>query len=400
MFPDWYRCETQVIVTVYSSDQEHDGDFLGAVAASAALGMSDIPFEGPIAEVRVGRVDGQLVINPTFSQLVTSDMDITVAGTSDSIVMVEGESSEISEAELLAALEFAHGYIGKLCDLQLSLIKETGLSKRKAPEPEEQSELQNEVRRLTGDRLKTLANTPLTKEDRAAKTDEIYADVTAALAEKYPTQETGIKTILHDMEYVEMREMILRDKKRLDGRGLSDIRNITIEIGLLPRTHGSSLFQRGETQSLTTMTLGTKLDEQIIDGLLPDSTKKFMLHYNFPPSLSGKSEGWVRLVGVRSAMVIWLKEPSRGFSRPRPSFRTQFGSSRISLSQTGHPQWPLSAQHPSRCSMEELRSGPPWRGSQWDSSKRVIASRSSATFWEMKITLEIWTSKSPEHAKG
>jgi len=288
MFPDWYRCETQVIVTVYSSDQEHDGDFLGAVAASAALGMSDIPFEGPIAEVKVGRVGGQLVINPTFSQLVNSDMDITVAGTSDSIVMVEGESSEISEAELLAALEFAHGYIGKLCDLQLSLIKETGLSKRKAPEPEDQTELQNEVRKATGDRIKSLANTPLTKEDRAAKTDAIYTDVTAALAEKYPTQEGAIRTILHDMEYVEMREMILRDKKRLDGRGLSDIRSITIEIGLLPRTHGSSLFQRGETQSLTTMTLGTKLDEQIIDGLLPDSTKKFMLHYNFPPFSVGE----------------------------------------------------------------------------------------------------------------
>ncbi len=288
MFPDWYRCETQVIVTVYSSDQEHDGDFLGAVAASAALGISDIPFEGPVAEVRVGRVDGKLVINPTFSQLATSDMDITVAGTKDSIVMVEGEAAEIPEADLLEALEFAHRSIQQLCTLQESLIKEVGVPKRSAPEKEDKSALHEEIRTLVGDRLAVLANTPLTKEERALRTGEIYTSVTSALAEKYPDMDAVINDILHDMEYVEMREMILRDKKRLDGRGLTDIRTITIEVGLLPRTHGSALFQRGETQSLTTMTLGTKPDEQIIDGLLPDSTKKFMLHYNFPPFSVGE----------------------------------------------------------------------------------------------------------------
>jgi polyribonucleotide nucleotidyltransferase len=288
MFPEWFKCETQVIVTVYSSDQEHDGDVLGAVAASAALTISDIPFEGPIAEVRVGRIDGQLVINPTFTQLLKSDMDVTVAGTEDSIVMVEGESKEISEQDMLGALEYAHGFIKQMCALQLELARECVRPKRQVSTMESKDALLADVKATVGDKLKTLARTPMLKEERASKTSAIYDDVTTALAEKYPEKEKMIREILHDIEYVEMREMILTSGKRLDGRGLTDIRPITIEIGILPRTHGSALFQRGETQSLTTLTLGTKLDEQIIDGLLPDSTKRFMLHYNFPPFSVGE----------------------------------------------------------------------------------------------------------------
>ncbi|MBP1656623.1 MAG: pnp [Bacteroidetes bacterium] len=288
MFPDWYQCETQVIVTVYSSDQEHDGDVLGAVAASAALMISDIPFEGPIGEVRVGRIDGQLIINPTFSQLQTSDMDITVAGTDDSIVMVEGEAKEISEQEMLGALEFAHGYIRQMCALQNDLAKEIGRPKRQAPATSGNPELKAAVERLAGDRIRTLASTPLLKEERALQTAEMQNEVLAGLAEQYPDSEDAIKQMLHDMEYNAMREMILSHGKRLDGRGLREIRPITIEVGLLPRTHGSALFQRGETQSLTTLTLGTKLDEQIIDGLLPEYSKRFMLHYNFPPFSVGE----------------------------------------------------------------------------------------------------------------
>lgn len=288
MFPEWFKCETQVIVTVYSSDQEHDGDVLGAVAASAALCISDIPFEGPIAEVRVGRIQGQFVINPTFTQLAQSDMDVTVAGTADSIVMVEGESREISERDMLDALAFAHGFIKQMCVLQTELAKEVGRAKRPAPEKENVDAIVADVKALVGDRLKVLAGTPMLKEERASKTQAIYAEVNTALAIKYPEKAKMINEVLHDMEYVEMREMILSQGKRLDGRGLTDIRPITIEIGVLPRTHGSALFQRGETQSLTTLTLGTKLDEQIIDGLLPDSTKRFMLHYNFPPFSVGE----------------------------------------------------------------------------------------------------------------
>ncbi len=288
MFPDWFQCETQVIVTVYSSDQEHDGDIIGACAASAALMISDIPFESPVAEVRVGRIDGSFVVNPTFSELPKSDMDVTVAGTADSIVMVEGESREISEKDMLAALRFAHECIKQICDLQLALAKEIQKPKRTKPAKDGNEVLVAAVREAVGRRIADLASTPLLKEDRAQKTGMIYEETTKALAEKFPEQEKAIHAILHDMEYVEMRELILAKGKRLDGRGLTDIRPIVIETGLLPRTHGSALFQRGETQSLTTLTLGTKTDEQIIDGLLPTDTKRFMLHYNFPPFSVGE----------------------------------------------------------------------------------------------------------------
>ena len=288
MFPDWFRCETQVIVTVYSSDQEHDGDVVGAVAASAALALSDIPFEGPTGEVRVGRIDGQFVINPTFTELKKSDMDVTVAGTSDSILMVEGEAKEISEQDMLAALEFAHTNIKQLCAVQLELVKQAGRAKRTPTEAIENTELLNAIKEVVGDKISTLAKTPLLKEERAARTQSIYDETQIALAEKFPEQVKAIAEAVHHMEYVEMRETILKDGKRLDGRGLTDIRPIAIEVGVLPRTHGSALFQRGETQSLTTLTLGTKLDEQMIDGLLPDSTKRFMLHYNFPPFSVGE----------------------------------------------------------------------------------------------------------------
>ena len=165
MFPDWFKCETQVIVTVYSSDQEHDGDILGAVAASAALSISDIPFEGPIAEVRVGCVEGKFVINPTFTELGHSTMDVTVAGTSDSIVMVEGESSEISEQEMLDALAFAHEYIKQMCNLQTELARECGRTKREAPVAEKNDDLVRDVRAAVGDRIRVLAGTPMAKEE-------------------------------------------------------------------------------------------------------------------------------------------------------------------------------------------------------------------------------------------
>ncbi len=288
MFPDWFRCETQVIVTVYSSDQEHDGDVIGAVAASAALMLSDIPFEGPVGEVRVGRANGQFIVNPTYTELQACDLDITVAGTTDSILMVEGEAREISEQDMLAALEFAHQNIRTLCSLQMELVAEAGRAKRVPPVAPENAELTAAINGIVGDKISVLANTPLLKEERAVRTKAIYEETQAALAERFPEQSKLIAETLHHMEYVAMREMILQKGKRLDGRGLTDIRPIVIEIGVLPRTHGSALFQRGETQSLTTLTLGTKLDEQIIDGLMPETAKRFMLHYNFPPFSVGE----------------------------------------------------------------------------------------------------------------
>ncbi len=289
MFPEGYHNETQIIVTVYSADQQNDADVLGACAASAALMISDSPFDGPIAEVRIGRVKGTLIINPTFEELETSDMDVTLAGTDDSIVMVEGESLEISEADILEALKFGHDVIKKICALQKELAAEVKVHKRPVVIPEINPELLASVKSIAADKIRSAVNTVLAKDERSNSNAAIETEVLTALAEKYPDQESIIKQILHDIEKYEMREMILSKKKRLDGRGLKDIRPISIELGILPRTHGSALFTRGETQSLTTMTLGTKLDEQMLDGLLPKTTRRFMLHYNFPPFSVGEA---------------------------------------------------------------------------------------------------------------
>jgi polyribonucleotide nucleotidyltransferase len=289
MFPEGYHNETQIIVNVFSSDQQNDADVLGACAASAALMVSDSPFDGPIAEVRIGRVNGELLINPTFDELETSDMDVTVAGTDDSIVMVEGDSREISETDILSALTFAHDAIKKICALQKELAAEVKMQKRPVVITEIIPELLTAVKELATEKIRTTVNTVLSKDDRSKANAAIEAEVNSALAEQFLDQEDAIKQILHDIEKFEMREMILSKKKRLDGRGLTDIRPISIELGLLPRAHGSALFTRGETQSLTTMTLGTKLDEQMVDGLRPKSTRQFMLHYNFPPFSVGET---------------------------------------------------------------------------------------------------------------
>ncbi len=293
LFPKNYRYETQVIVTVFSSDQEHDGDVLGAVAASAALMISDVPFDGPIAEVRIGRIDGRYVINPTYSQLDKSDVDVVVAGTDDSIVMVEGEAREISENEMLEAMKVAHDAIKKLVAAQHDLAREVAKPNRQIEAPVFEESLLADVESLAVEKIRQLNRTVLGKDERSKQRGTIETEVQQALAEKYPEKQSQISEILHEIEREDMRLMILEEDRRLDGRDLSGIRPITCEVGLLPRTHGSSLFTRGETQSLTTVTLGTKPDEQLIEGLFPESTKRFMLHYNFPPF----SVGEVRRIG-------------------------------------------------------------------------------------------------------
>ncbi|MFI5324401.1 MAG: polyribonucleotide nucleotidyltransferase, partial [Thermodesulfobacteriota bacterium] len=264
-------------------------DVVAAVAASAALMVSDIPFEGPIGEVRVGRVNGEFLVNPTHTQLKESDMDLIVGGTEDSVVMVEGEANEASEADLLSAVRFAHENIKLLCKAQKELAAECGKPKREAKPAEVNEELVNEVKSLCFDKLKEIHRTAYKKEERSLKTKELFDSVIEALKEKYPEQEKKIYTIYDDLQYEDMREMILTEGKRIDGRTTKDIRTITCEVGILPRTHGSSLFTRGETQSLTSLTLGTKMDQQRIDGLLPEDDKSFMLHYNFPPFSTGET---------------------------------------------------------------------------------------------------------------
>lgn len=289
LFPENFKCETQVICSVYSSDKENDSDVLGAIGASAALMISEIPFDGPVGEVRIGRVNGEFVINPTQTQLETSDMDLIVAGTDDSVVMVEGEAKEASEADLLSAIKLAHENIKLLCQLQVELRNECGKPKREVKPVEKNEELFNEVKALCFDKLKELDRTIMTKEERHDKNKAIYESVQEALKEKYPEQERKISEIYADFQYDDMRTMILDEGKRLDGRGTTDIRPITCDVGVLPRNHGSALFTRGETQSLTSLTLGTKMDEQIIDGLFEESKKTFMLHYNFPPFSVGET---------------------------------------------------------------------------------------------------------------
>ncbi|HUX61064.1 MAG TPA: polyribonucleotide nucleotidyltransferase [Ignavibacteriaceae bacterium] len=288
LFPNEFKNETQVIAFVLSHDGENDADVLAAVGASAALTISDIPFDGPCAEVRIGRVNGEFIVNPTIKQLKEGDVELVVAGTSDSIMMVEGESKEVGEQDLLDALKFAQAEIKKLVNLQLELKAEIGRKKREVIVPEVDQALVKDVMGLAYDKFKEIVHSILAKEERSAKNKDLAAFVKENLAEKYPEQEKVIGQILHDLEKDLMRKRILEEGIRLDGRNTKQIRPITIELGLLPRTHGSALFTRGETQSLTTITLGTKNDEQIIDGLFEEYTKKFMLHYNFPPFSVGE----------------------------------------------------------------------------------------------------------------
>ncbi|MGH2567118.1 MAG: polyribonucleotide nucleotidyltransferase, partial [Bacteroidota bacterium] len=219
MFPKNYMNETQLLVTVYSSDAQHDGDVLGACAASAALMVSDVPFDGPIAEVRVGRIAGQFVINPTFSELEKSDLDVTVAGTVDSIVMVEGESHEISEADMIAALTFGHEAIRVLCKTQQELAAEVNRPKRAIVPPEIPPGLEADVNALAGDHIRELSRTVMKKEQRSEETKKVYNEVQLSLAEKYPEKSAFIAEVLHHLEYTAMRSTILDEKKRLDGRG-------------------------------------------------------------------------------------------------------------------------------------------------------------------------------------
>lgn len=295
MFPKGWYYETQIVAFIVCSDQQNDADVLAVCGASLSLLLSDIPFAESIAAVRVAKVDGQIVINPTFDELEKATYEFIVAGTKDSIVMVEGEAHEISEQEYLEALREGAAAVKIVCEGLERIAKECGLAKTKrvltaAPD---YSDLRAKVELLAANNLKALARTVLAKEERATKTSEAKNAVKEALKaelgeEKYAEIEGVLAGMLKDIEKREMREMILADNIRLDGRNTTTVRPISIQVGILPRAHGSSLFTRGETQSLSTVTLGSKRDEQSIEGLRPETTKRFMLHYNFPPFSVGE----------------------------------------------------------------------------------------------------------------
>ncbi|NTW69203.1 MAG: polyribonucleotide nucleotidyltransferase [Chlorobiaceae bacterium] len=306
LFPDGYLYETQIIITVISSDQINDGDVLGGIAASAAIMVSDIPFRNAMSEVRVGRINGKFIINPDVNELAESDLDICIGGTKDTICMLEGEMQEISEAEMLDAIKFGHEAIKRLCSLQDELAAAVGKPDRPFAPAKIPAELTESVRSACETRLKELAYTPLKKEERADQTALIYRETITSVAGQFKAaissediqadpakalclNEHIIEEEIHSVEKKVMRHMILDDSKRLDGRTLDEVRPITIELGIIPRAHGSALFTRGETQALVTITLGTKKDAQSVDNLTNSADKKFMLHYNFPPFSVGET---------------------------------------------------------------------------------------------------------------
>ncbi|MFI5201137.1 MAG: polyribonucleotide nucleotidyltransferase [Candidatus Kapaibacterium sp.] len=295
MFPKEWRVETQVVATIFCSDQEHDADTIAATGASLALLLSDIPFEEAVAEVRVARVAGEIIIDPTFSELETADYEFVVAGTKDSILMVEGECHEISEADFVEALRHASSAIRELCAGQDKILAECGIAKKKRIQDEHimDAALVAQIEELSAAKLRELARTVLAKEERSHQTHEAKEFARKTITEKvgelqYEHIKGDVDHILYDIEKREMRNMILENNIRLDGRDSTTIRPIKCEVGVLPRVHGSALFTRGETQSLTSCTLGTKRDQQSVEGLQPETTKRFMLHYNFPPYSVGE----------------------------------------------------------------------------------------------------------------
>ncbi len=287
LFADGYNHEVQIIAYVISSDQQNDADVLAICGASAALSVSDIPFSEPIAGVRVGLINSEFVVNPTFSELSDSTMDIVVAGSEHSIVMVEGGAREIPSNVLIEALKFAHEHIKAIIRLQKELMVDIAKTKRPFVKNAVPDDLNARVYELYRDRV-FAANVIQDKEARQDALDKIAEEALITLAEPFPGMEAMVKFVLHEIEKDHLRNLILDKRIRVDGRGLTDIRPITIEVGVLPRAHGSALFTRGQTQSLGVLTLGSKMDEQRMDNLEGEFFKSYMLHYNFPPFSVGE----------------------------------------------------------------------------------------------------------------
>ncbi|PXV63348.1 polyribonucleotide nucleotidyltransferase [Dysgonomonas alginatilytica] len=292
LFPDNYHAEVFVTITMFSSDGIDMPDALAGLAASAALAVSDIPFNGPISEVRVGRIDGKFVVNPTFQQLAQADMDIMVGATIDNIMMVEGEMKEVSEAEMLEAIKIGHEAIKVQCQAQIELMELCGTTvKREYCHEVNDEDLRKDVWEKCYDKAYVVAASCNTnKHERIANFKAIVDEYKAALTpEELAEKGALISRYYHDVEKEAMRRSILDEGKRLDGRKTTEIRPIWSEVDYLPGAHGSAIFTRGETQSLTTVTLGTKLDEKIIDDVLFNGKERFLLHYNFPPFSTGEA---------------------------------------------------------------------------------------------------------------
>ena len=287
LFPKGFYNETQVFITVLSFDGENNGDILGTIGASASLAISDIPWDGPVASVKVGRVNGDLIINPTNTIMEESDMSIIISGTKDSIVMVEGEANFISEEDFLSAIQYGHEAIKDIVKMQEELVAECGKAKREIPEIEVNQELNDAIDKLIEGKISDL-NSPREKAERYDGIRNFKQSIVDAMSEEFPEDESAIKGYIEDNISLDLRKMTL-DGTRADGRDYKTVRDIAIETSILPRTHGSSLFTRGETQSLVVATLGSKRDEQMLDNIEGLGYKKHMLHYNFPPYSVGEA---------------------------------------------------------------------------------------------------------------
>ncbi|HEY2735508.1 MAG TPA: polyribonucleotide nucleotidyltransferase, partial [Polyangiales bacterium] len=281
LFPDGYRNEVQVVATVLSVDKQNPSDVLGMIGASAALHISPIPWAGPIAGVRVGRVDGRLIANPTYEEMEKGDVNIVVSATRDAIVMVEGECGEISEADFADAIFFGKEAVLGVLELQDRMREAVGVQKWTFTPKQAPNGLAERVRSVALQGIKDACSTR-EKHVRYNKFKEVKKTTVAALTAEFPEQDSFVKEAYEDLRYDTMRQQVVYEGQRVDGRDLTTVRPITIEVGFLPRTHGSTLFTRGETQAICTVTLGTSRDEQRIDGLVEEEWKRFLLHYNFP----------------------------------------------------------------------------------------------------------------------
>ncbi len=292
LFPSDYHADTQVVVTLMSSDKNFPPDCLVGLAASSALMMSDVPFEGPISEVRVSKIDGQLVLNPTLSEMEKSSFDMIVSGTEKDINMVEGEFDEISEADMLEAVKFGHDAINVQCAAQWDLCNQMGGRKpaRVYSHEKNDEELRKKIWELTYDKVYAVAKSGAPKAERTEKFKAIITEYIDSLSDEEKIAQSGLaKKYYHDVEKEAMRRMILDESIRLDGRKLDEVRPIWSEVGYLPAAHGSAVFTRGETQSVTSVTLGGKLDEQLLDAPMQAGYSRLMLHYNFPSFSTGEA---------------------------------------------------------------------------------------------------------------
>ncbi len=287
LFPDNYWYETQIIASVLSTDKESEADVLAVVGASTALHVSDIPFAGPIAAVRVGRVDGKLVVNPPLSLQEASDINLIVAGSRSAVVMVEGGGKFVSESEMIDAIFYGHQSLQPLLEMQEEIKREAGKPKREIPQPPREKELEGKVISMATPLLQEVITTA-DKTLRQNKRDQVARKTLDALASEAEGKEPEIKGVLHHLEREMVRRMMLEEGKRIDGRAFDQVRPIECVVGILPRVHGSALFTRGETQAMVLTTLGTEMDEQRIETIYGNHFRGFMFHYNFPPYSVGE----------------------------------------------------------------------------------------------------------------